>query len=448
MVLTPLSFDRKLTLTADTGADANAINNKTFDELSPDVELEESTFLLQNFEKWLVKPIGSFRCFLRWRDHKYKVRIEVMGIDTPNVLSRETTFLMGILKKCYPLEKIPIEQAQIQTNHIPISVSDQADQLSSIKVAFSHSVPSTLGVFLPFRSISGREYTLPFSSIHGREISDELCQHLWDCRISRNLYIWNSDSNNHSLSIADLPLTKEKVKSTYADVFQGLGKFPGDPYKLRLKPDAIPAKHRPRKVPVHLQEALHDKVQWLVKIDVLELVTEPTEWVNSFVVVEKVIDSSNAHSPNHSIKKSIRLCIDSKDLNEALEREPYYSRTIDELISMFAGAKMITIVDMDKGYWQVLLHPDLRKLEERATQSVANPDHTGCYKKAPLYAGQSVSVINNDRTLWLPATVIHAANHGSYLVKVSGGAEYRRAWDHICEHHPDAVRPDMHPRLK
>ena len=42
-----------------------------------------------------------------------------------------------------------------------------------------------------------------------------------------------------------------------------------------------------------------------MKIDVLEPVTEPTEWVNSFVVVEKVIDSSNAHSPNHSIKKSI-----------------------------------------------------------------------------------------------------------------------------------------------
>ena len=98
-----------------------------------------------------------------------------------------------------------------------------------------------------------------------------------------------------------------------------------------------------------------------MKIDVLEPVTEPTEWANSFVVVEKVIDSSNAHSPNHSIKKSIRLCIDPKDLNEALEREPYYSRSIDELISMFAGAKVFTIVDMDKGYWQVVLHPDSRK---------------------------------------------------------------------------------------
>ena len=75
----------------------------------------------------------------------------------------------------------------------------------------------------------------------------------------------------------------------------------------------------------------------------MEKVTEPTEWVNSFVIVEKVIDSSNAHSPNHVIKKSIRLCIDPKDLNEALEREPYYSRTIDELTSMFAGAKVFTI---------------------------------------------------------------------------------------------------------
>ena len=98
-----------------------------------------------------------------------------------------------------------------------------------------------------------------------------------------------------------------------------------------------------------------------MKIDVLEPVTEPTEWVNSFVVVEKVIDSLNAHSPNHCFKKTIRLCIDPKDLNEALEREPYYSRTIDELISMFAGARVFTIVDMDKGYWQVVLHPDSRK---------------------------------------------------------------------------------------
>ena len=73
--LTPLSFDRKLTLQADTGADANAISKKTFDELFPDVKLEESTYVLQNFDKRLIKLIGSFRCFLRWKGHKYRVKI-------------------------------------------------------------------------------------------------------------------------------------------------------------------------------------------------------------------------------------------------------------------------------------------------------------------------------------------------------------------------------------
>ena len=363
--LTPLSFDRKLTLQADTGADANAINKKTFNEVFPDVELEESTYVLQNFDKRLIKPIGSFRCFLRWKGHKYRVKFEVMGIDTPNLLSRETTFLMGILKKCLSVEKTPNEpNNQISStsvsgptpgHSVPLT---EEDPLTSMEGVFGHSVPPT-----EEDQLTSTEEAFTHSVPLTEDRSQMNCASISNTAESPES---SSDrvvgSNNHSLSIADLPLTQEKVESTYADVFQGLGKFPGEPYKLRLKPDAVPAKHRPRKVPVHLQDAFHEEVERLVKIDVLEKVTEPTEWVNSFVIVEKLIDSSNAHSPNHVIKKSIRLCIDPKDLNEALEREPYYSRTIDELISMFAGAKVFTIVDMDKGYWQVVLHPESRKL--------------------------------------------------------------------------------------
>ena len=358
--LTPLSFDRKLTLQADTGADMNAINKKTFIELFPDVELEESTQILQNFDKRLIKPIGSFRCFLRWKGHKYRVKFEFMGIDTPNLLSRETTFLMGILKKCLSVEKTQNEPNN-QISSLPVSghsvLPMEADQLTSTEGVFSHSVTSMEGVFC--HSVLSMEED-PLASTDRSQMNCASISNTADSSDSSPKHIVGS--NYHSLSITDLPLTQEKVEITYADVFQGLGKFPGEPYKLRLKPDAVPAKHRPRKVPVHLQDAFHEEVERLVKIDVLEKVTEPTEWVNSFVIVEKVIDSSNAHSPNHVIKKSIRLCIDPKDLNEALEREPYYSRTIDELISMFAGAKVFTIVDMDKGYWQVVLHPESRKL--------------------------------------------------------------------------------------
>ena len=163
--LTPLSFDRKLTLQADTGADANAINKKTFNEVFPDVELEESTYVLQNFDKRLIEPIGSFRCFLRWKGHKYRVKFEVMGKDTPNLLSRETTFLMGILKKCLSVEKAPnepnnqISSTPVSGHSVPLTEEDpltstegvsshsvppaEEDPLTSTEGVFSHSVPST-----------------------------------------------------------------------------------------------------------------------------------------------------------------------------------------------------------------------------------------------------------------------------------------------------------------
>ena len=151
--LTPLSFDRKLTLQADTGADMNAINKKTFIELFPDVELEESTHILQNFDKRLIKPIGSFRCFLRWKGHKYRVKFEVMGIETPNLLSRETTFLMGILKKCLSVEKTQIEpNNQISSPVSSRSFSSAHGSSSSSaprKVHLSQSVPSTEAAPVP-----------------------------------------------------------------------------------------------------------------------------------------------------------------------------------------------------------------------------------------------------------------------------------------------------------
>ena len=288
--LTPLSFARKLTLQADTGADVNAINKKTFDQLFPKVELEESTFLLQNFDKQLVKPIGSFRCFLRWKGHKYRVKIEVMGTDTPNILSRETTFLMGILKKCLPVEKVPIEQ----TNHTPSPISDRTKQLPSMEQAFRHSVLSTEGVFRHsvtsavlstegvfchsvMSAVTSMEGVFRYSvmsvvpymedvfchSVTSTEEGSQMnCASISKTAESPKIQTSsNSGSNKPSLSVVDLPLTQEKVESAYTDVFQGLGKFPGEPYKLRLKPDAVPVKHRPRKVSVHLQDAFHEEVE-------------------------------------------------------------------------------------------------------------------------------------------------------------------------------------------
>ena len=213
--LTPISFDRKLTLQADTGADMNAINKKTFTELFPDVELEESTHILQNFDKRLIKPIGFFRCFLRWKGHKYRVKFEVMGIETPNLLSRETTFLMGILKKCLSVEKTQnepndqISSLSVSGHSVPPTEADpltpaEADPLASTEGVFSHSVPpteadplaSTEGVF--GHSVPPME-TAPLTSTDRSQMNCASISDTAETPDSSSVRVVGS--NNHSLSI-------------------------------------------------------------------------------------------------------------------------------------------------------------------------------------------------------------------------------------------------------
>ena len=56
-------------------------------------------------------------------------------------------------------------------------------------------------------------------------------------------------------------------------------------------------------------------------LGILEETKDVAEWVNSFVIVEKKlpINCSNSHSPGHTVNKKLRICLDPRDLNEALE---------------------------------------------------------------------------------------------------------------------------------
>ena len=114
-------------------------------------------------------------------------------------------------------------------------------------------------------------------------------------------------------------MTKQDILDVYVDVFTRIGKFPGLPYKFQLKPNAKPTRHPPRKVPI--QEAFHEEIRNLETLGILEETKDVTEWVNSFVIMEKKlpINSSNSHSPGHTVQKKLRICLDPRDLNEALE---------------------------------------------------------------------------------------------------------------------------------
>ena len=98
----------------------------------------------------------------------------------------------------------------------------------------------------------------------------------------------------------------------------------------------------------------------MVELGILEEETEHTDRVISYVIVEK--DSGNHHAPNHTIKRKLKICLDPRDLNEALEREPYHTHSVDEITAKLSSMTVFTIGEFKKGYWMVVLHPDSRKL--------------------------------------------------------------------------------------
>ena len=50
-----------------------------------------------------------------------------------------------------------------------------------------------------------------------------------------------------------------------------------------------------------------------------------------------------------------RLCLDLKYFNKNIERNQYYTRTIDDLSAELHGSKYFTLMDAKSGYWMVWL---------------------------------------------------------------------------------------------
>ena len=93
----------------DTGADVNYMNEKTFNELFPEVELSVYPHEIQNFRNSVadISILGQFHTYLQFRGEKYLNTFIVTNVnDCPNLLSSGPTFRMGVLLPNYPEENI------------------------------------------------------------------------------------------------------------------------------------------------------------------------------------------------------------------------------------------------------------------------------------------------------------------------------------------------------
>ena len=255
------------------------------------------------------------------------------------------------------------EQYPSSTMHIDLkkssSTTNTVQNMAQSVTSFRTTTPST--------ATTGRMATKQVNPVQihpdtPRKAPLEHCMHVHQptvqvCKPGESLALRKvKHPHNGRTSVNRLPLIKQDILSQYSSCFEGIGCFPGDSYKFHLKPEYKPGQHAPRKVPIHLESAFKEEIKSLVKLGILEEVKEHTDWVNSYVIVEK--DTGNHHSPNHKL----RICLDPRDLNEALEREPYHTCSVDEITAKLQGMTVFTIVDFKKGYWMVVLHPDSRKL--------------------------------------------------------------------------------------
>ena len=120
------------------------------------------------------------------------------------------------------------------------------------------------------------------------------------------------------------------------------GKFSSLPftYKIELIDGAQPVVHAARRVPAALRDDVKNELDRMENMGIIRKVSEPTEWVNSMVVVRK---------PN----KSIRICLDPKDLNTCIKRVHYQLPKKEEILSEMAGATHFTKLDASHGFWQI-----------------------------------------------------------------------------------------------
>ena len=137
----------------------------------------------------------------------------------------------------------------------------------------------------------------------------------------------------------------------YPNVFNGLGKLKDYQLKLNVDKSVQPVIQSNRHNPFSRHEKVSEKLVELEELDVIEKGTGPTRWLSPLVAVEK---------PNGDVL----ICIDMRQLIQAIIRERHPVPTVEETIQEMSGGKVFSKLDLNMAYHQVELQLDSREITE------------------------------------------------------------------------------------
>ena len=141
--------------------------------------------------------------------------------------------------------------------------------------------------------------------------------------------------------------TGDRLTQKYPSLFNGVGKLKHFEVKLHIDKSIQPVAQSARRIPFHLRKQVATELERLEQQGIIETVNGPTPWVSPLVVIPKK-------------NGEVRLCIDMRMANKAIQRERHPTPTVDEITHTLNGATVFSKLDLRSGYHQLSLAPESR----------------------------------------------------------------------------------------
>ncbi|XP_055622755.1 uncharacterized protein K02A2.6-like [Toxorhynchites rutilus septentrionalis] len=119
---------------------------------------------------------------------------------------------------------------------------------------------------------------------------------------------------------------------------------------IPIRTDIVPVAQPYRRIPVALEKLVDRKIDDLLSKGIIEPVNEPAKWISPVVVVPKG-DGSD-----------VRICVDMRRANEAVERENHPLPTFEDFLPHLAKAKVFSRLDIESAFHQVEISQKSREI--------------------------------------------------------------------------------------
>lgn len=137
-----------------------------------------------------------------------------------------------------------------------------------------------------------------------------------------------------------------KILFSHSSVFsRRTGTIKGFQYKFRVK-EHTKFSVKPYPIAAHYRDQVKEQIQSMLRDGIIEVAV------------------SSYNSPLHVVPKkdgSIRLVLDSRQINTIILPETDRPLTLEELLQNFQGVSILSSIDLRASFWQVELHPSCRQ---------------------------------------------------------------------------------------